>query len=234
MKRGSTTVAMPTGPGQLGMRLTVIMMKHTAWNELKDITPAFFEKYQDYSLATMSTGYVLAMTTEAIPPWTLVPSYEHAIRKHCYKIMAQQGMPFKLALEKSWKDATVKERHFTTPLALYAKRGYTAMTSSATATPGDKGSNGKIHERPLTSRYAFATTPKEAARRRLSVTSSMCARCALRIIQVQSVRRRMPRIPRARPTDKCRRFWQLRRYKLLLRRRCPCYTCLPVDHDRVI
>ena len=133
VKRGNTTVAMPTGPEQLRMRLTVmanalIMMKrkHTARNELKDITPAFFEKYKDM-----------------IPPWTLVLSHEHAVRKHCYKIMAQQGMPCKLALEKSWKDATVKERRLTTFLALYAKRGYNATTSLATATPGAKGSKGK-------------------------------------------------------------------------------------------
>ena len=69
-------------------------------------------------------------------------SYEHAIR-HCYKTLAQQGMPFKLALEKSWKDATVKECHFTTPLALYAMRGYGATTSLATPTLGDKGNKGK-------------------------------------------------------------------------------------------
>ena len=237
------------------MRLTVtanalimMKMKHTARHELKDITPTFFEEYKDYLLG----DYVYGLRASddyggMILPWTLVLSYEHAIRKHCYKIMAQQGMPFKLALEKSWKDATVKERHFTTPGALYAKRGYTSMTSSATATPGDNGSKGKGkgkgkgkkgHSRtpankPICFRYN-ATNPKEAARRRLSVTSSMCARYALGIIQLQSVRRRMPRIPRARPTDKCRRSRQLRRYKVILRKCCPCYTCLPVDHDRVI
>ena len=124
--------------------LIMMRMKHTARNELKDITPAFFEKYKDYLLG----DYVYGLRASddyggMIPPWTLVLSYEHAIRKHCYKTMAQQGLPFKLALEKSWKDATVKERHFTTPLALYAKRGYTA-TSTATpdATTG-KGNKGK-------------------------------------------------------------------------------------------
>ena len=57
VKRGNTTVAMPTGPEQLRMRLTVMAntlimmrMKHTARTELKDITPAFFEKYKDYLL----------------------------------------------------------------------------------------------------------------------------------------------------------------------------------------
>ena len=96
--------------------LIMMRMKHTARNELKDITPAFFEKYKDYLLG----DYVYGLRASddyggMIPPWTLVLSYEHAIRKHCYKTMAQQGLPFKLALEKSWKDATVKERHFTTP-----------------------------------------------------------------------------------------------------------------------
>ena len=158
VKRGNATVAMPTGPEQLRMRLTVMAstlimmrMKHTARNELKDITPAFFEKYKDYLLG----DYVYGLRASddyggMIPPWTLVLSYEHAIRKHairkhCYKTMAQQGLPFKLALEKSWKEATVKERHFTTPLALYAKRGYTA-TATSTATPDattGKGSKGK-------------------------------------------------------------------------------------------
>ena len=123
MKRGNTTVAMPTSPDQLRMRLTVMAnslimmrMKHAARNELKDITPAFFEKHRDYLLG----AYVYGLRASddyggMIPPWTLVLSYEHAIRKHCYKTMAQQGLPFKIALEKSWKDATVKERHFTTP-----------------------------------------------------------------------------------------------------------------------
>ena len=151
VKRGNTTVAMPTGPEQLRIRLTVtanalimMKMKHTARNELKDITPAFFEKYKDY----LRGDYVYGLRASddyggMMPPWTLVLSYEHAIRKHCYKTMAQQGMPFKLALEKSWKDATVKERHFTTPLALYAKRGYSATTSLATATAVDKANKGK-------------------------------------------------------------------------------------------
>ena len=124
VKRGNTTVAMPTGPEQLRMRLTVMAntlimmrMKHTARTELEDITPAFFEKYRDYLLG----DYVYGLRASddyggMIPPWTLVLSYEHAIRKHCYKTMAQQSLPFKLALENSWKDATVKERHFTTPL----------------------------------------------------------------------------------------------------------------------
>ena len=140
-------------------------------------------------------------------------SYEHAIRKHCYKTMAQQGLPFKLALEKSWKDATVKEKHFTAPLALYAKRGYGA---TATATPlrptlATRATRARARARPrarrgmlenlLTSRYASATIPREAARRKLSATSSTCACYVLGIILLRNVPRKTPRIPRAKVTD---------------------------------
>ena len=76
VKRGNTTVAMPTGPEQLRMRL-----KRTARMELKDITPAFFEQYKDYLFG----DYVYGLRASddyggMIPVWTLVLSYEHAIR----------------------------------------------------------------------------------------------------------------------------------------------------------
>ena len=119
VKRGNTTVALPAGPEQLRMRLAVMAnalimmkMKHAPRNELKDITPAFFEKYKDYLLV----DYVCGLRASddyggTMLPWTLVLSYEHAIRKHCYKIMAQ----LKLALEKSWKDDTVSRRDISQP-----------------------------------------------------------------------------------------------------------------------
>ena len=49
-------------------------------------------------------------------------NYEHAIRKHCYKVMATAGYSFGAALLHSYKEPSVKERNFTTPLALHAKR----------------------------------------------------------------------------------------------------------------
>ena len=63
-----------------------------------------------------------SLSGSLIPPWPLILSYEHAIRKHAYKLMATDGRSFGDALAKAYKEATVKERHFTTPLALHAKR----------------------------------------------------------------------------------------------------------------
>ena len=203
--------------------LIMMRMKHTARNELKDITPAFFEKYKDYLLG----DYVYGLRASddyggMIPPWTLVLSYEHAIRKHCYKTMAQQGLPFKLALEKSWKDATVKERHFTTPLALYAKRDTRlhprlqlprklppAKAIRARARASSRARRAMLGPQP-TSRYASATTPREAARRRVNAISSTYARYALAITLLPSARREIPGTLRARLTDTYR---QLLRYQ---------------------
>ena len=48
--------------------------------------------------------------------------HEHAIRKHAYKVMATAGYTFGAALVHAYKEPSVKERNFTTPLALHAKR----------------------------------------------------------------------------------------------------------------
>ena len=58
------------------------------------------------------------------PPWSLVLSYEHAVRKRAYSLMLTERLMLGAALEKAWKCPTTKERHFITPLALYSKRAY--------------------------------------------------------------------------------------------------------------
>ena len=57
--------------------------------------------------------------------------------------MTQQAIPFKQALETAWKEPTIKERHFNTPLALYAKRGYGLSGASADTAKGKDG-KGKV------------------------------------------------------------------------------------------
>ena len=101
----------------------MIKLKHPGRAELADVTFAAFERYKDYLLGDYCYG--LRSSEESgslIPPWPLILSYEHAIRKHAYKLMATDGRSFGDALAKAYKEATVKERHFTTPLALHAKR----------------------------------------------------------------------------------------------------------------
>ena len=74
---------MPSGPEQLRLRLTVlqnvlimIQLRHPGREELKDVTMALFERYKEYLLGDYCY---------------LVLQYEHAIRKHAYKVMATAG-----------------------------------------------------------------------------------------------------------------------------------------------
>ena len=130
VKKASSTVAMPTGPEQLRHRITVmfnalamIKLRHVNRIELSDVTSDIFDKYQDYLLGDYVYGLRSAEGVgSAIPPWTLVLGYDHAIRKLAHKLVSQEGYKLGEALKRAWKDPTVKERHFITPLALYAKR----------------------------------------------------------------------------------------------------------------
>ena len=96
IKKGSNSVALPTGPEQLRLRLRVmrnalamIKLKHTGRAELTDITADLFEKYKDYLFG----DYVYGLSTAGsmIPPWTLVLGYEHAVRKFANKLVSQEG-----------------------------------------------------------------------------------------------------------------------------------------------
>ena len=130
IRRGGSKTAMPSGPEQLRLRLTVvqnvlimIQLRHPGREELKDVTMALFERYKEYLLGDYCYGLRSSEDSGSlIPPWTLVLQYEHAIRKHAYKVMATAGYTFGAALVHAYKEPSVKERNFTTPLALHAKR----------------------------------------------------------------------------------------------------------------
>ena len=132
MRRGSTKVQEPANAEELRRRLSVlknamvmISLKHSNRHELQGTWEETIEQYKDYLLG----DYVYGLSakdaegqTFASPPWKLVIAYERAIRKQAVKIVNMEGKPYTVALKIAWKDATVKERNFTTPLALYAKR----------------------------------------------------------------------------------------------------------------
>jgi hypothetical protein len=152
VKKGSSTVALPTGPEQLRRRLSVmqncIMMlasKHVNREEIQDVDKDVFDRYKDYLLG----DYVWGLSSTDLqgqqiqtPPWSLVLSYEQAIRKRAYVIMIKERLQLGAALEQAWKCPTVKERHFITPLALYSKRSYGASSPSAPS-PGLWNAKGK-------------------------------------------------------------------------------------------
>eukprot|EP00435_Cladocopium_sp_Y103_P032099 s929_g8.t1 len=152
VKKGSSTVPMPTGPEQLRRRLSVMQnclmmlgMKHVSREEIQDVTKDVFDRYKDYILG----DYVWGLSSTDLngqqiqtPPWSLVLSYENAVRKRAYSLMINEKLMIGAALEKAWKCPTTKERHFITPLALYSKRSYPPQNTSSPA-PGNWNPKGK-------------------------------------------------------------------------------------------
>ena len=123
-----------TGPEQLRKRLSVMQnallmlkLKYTGREEIADVEKDCFEKCKDYLLGDFCWGLSstdLHGNMVQTPPWSLVLSYEQAIRKRACALMLSESYPFGKALQTAWKDPVVKERRFITPLALYSKRSY--------------------------------------------------------------------------------------------------------------
>ena len=173
VKRGTTTVSLPTGPEQLRRRLSVMLhailmlaLKHTNCEEIQDVTRDLFERYKDYLLG----DYVWGLSSTDLqgnqiqtPPWSLILSYEQAIRERAYTLMITEHVRLGTALEMAWKCPTTKERHFITPLALYSKRSYPS-SSWGDWNPKGKGKTGKGQSQKGKSKGKGAGTTPEGTK----------------------------------------------------------------------
>ena len=128
--KAAARVELPKNPEELRARVTLLgvawMMigyAHTNRAWLQGITPQLWQDYLKYLLGEFVWGLVgrdAQGHTVATPSWLQVLAYEHAVRKHAWKLVALAGRRFSDALQEAWKDPVVKERNFTTPLALSA------------------------------------------------------------------------------------------------------------------
>lgn len=160
VRKGAARIKEPENPESLRMRLTVmrnamqmIALKHTNRAELQGDYTKAFEEYKEYLLGEHVYGLNAKDAdglTIAAPPFRLVLAYEKAVRKEAMRRVNQEQTPFPRALKMGWKDPTTKERHFTTPLALSAKRPAQAVGQWAQEGPTSKkgkmdtkGSKGK-------------------------------------------------------------------------------------------
>ena len=133
VKKGASTIPLPTGPEQLRRRLTVMVnailmlaIKHTNREEIQDVTRDLFERYKDYVLGTMY-GAFLQQTSKATRfnrRLDLGAFIRAGDQKEGILVDDHRWPQIGAALEQAWKCPTTKERHFITPLALYSKRSY--------------------------------------------------------------------------------------------------------------
>ena len=118
VKKGTTSVPLPTGPEQLRRRLTVMLhglmmlvLKHSNREEIQDVSRDLFERYKDYILG----DYVWGLSSTDLqgnqvqtPPWSLILSYEQIIRKRAYSLMISDHLKLGSALEQAWKCPVTK------------------------------------------------------------------------------------------------------------------------------
>jgi hypothetical protein len=144
MRKGSSSIEEPKNPEQLRKRLKVLSLglmmlslKHTNRQFLAPINPQLFEDFVSYLLSD-NCYYLAGKSAEGYnvngPSWQQLLIYEYQIRKRAWASVQNQGLDFPTALRTAWKDASVKERFLTTPIALAnaggSKRSYDGEGSS--------------------------------------------------------------------------------------------------------
>ena len=103
----------------------MLKLKFPGRSDLQDLTPELFERYKEYLLGDYVHNLQARDSSDNVvhtPPWQLVLAYEQAVRKQAFHYMVLDSLSIAAAWEKAWKDPVTKERHFSTPLSLHAKR----------------------------------------------------------------------------------------------------------------
>ena len=146
--RTSPTVALPRDPEELRTRTSLVgrawafvaLMQPNA-AVLQGATPQTWQSYLDYLLGPnvhrLHSRDEYGNITHS-PSWNLLLSYELEIRRKMVSIMTEYSTPLHQALQKAMNDPVVKERYFTTPLALHGVKRK-ASDSDLPFTPGRKG-----------------------------------------------------------------------------------------------
>ena len=155
LRKGSSEVALPSTPEQLRFRLKIwgtgiqmIALKHSNQGCLQDLSPQDVEDYLSYLLGEHVyglTGKTPSGDTVAAPSWPQLLVYELQIRKHMYDLMVNKGTKAPDALKAAYRDSVVKERHFTTPIALSAtsKQPFDSYSATRMNKGSGKGKGGK-------------------------------------------------------------------------------------------
>jgi len=117
----------------LGRSWCMAALLHTHRPYLKDATPAMFDRYVGYLLGRFVLGLVSQGppgTPVSSPSWAAVLHYDHEVRKQAMRYLLT-GSTLGEAFQKSMDDPVVRERSFTTPLALsHLKKGRTEEEGS--------------------------------------------------------------------------------------------------------
>ena len=142
LRKATHSCDLPANPEDLRQRLTVLLnclmmmaLQHTNRSEVQNFRPTFVHEYTKYLLGEHVWQMIAKDNdgnTVVTPHWGLIIQYEQAIRKKAFRDTQETGVPLVTTIKNAWLDPLVKERSFTTPLALTTAAGtHINATSSA-------------------------------------------------------------------------------------------------------
>ena len=146
LRKAISVAPPPANPEELRKRITVMLnclgmmaLQNTNRDELQGFPNSFLNQYTGYLLGE-HVWLMVARDNEGntiiTPHWGLVVAYELAIRKKAYITMQETGTRLHICIRNAWLDPLVKERAFTTPLAISSASG---RAINATAQPSTMG-----------------------------------------------------------------------------------------------
>ena len=137
----------------LGHHFVFLRMLHPTRKELEGVNPFTFSTYTDYMLSKRVARLQAEDEKGQVyhtPTLRQVLTYDYYVRKKAMELL-EASKPLGEALKEAYEDATIKERHFTTPLSVSAvAQGATARSRSpppsggaSSSAKGAKGKKGK-------------------------------------------------------------------------------------------
>ena len=158
LKRGSVEAPAPTNQEQLRYRiklwttaLIMLSLRNSNRAMIQNLCPQDAEDYLTYLLGDFCfgmTGLNSEGHTIAAPSWPQLLIYEFQVRKRMYHLMFSENVQAPEALKSAYRDPVVKERYFTTPVALasVARRPFNAFNADGSKELVSKRSGASIRQ----------------------------------------------------------------------------------------
>jgi len=103
----------------LGITYTLARYKHGHRTWLQGAAPAIWTTHVEWILGEDIAGFRVTVAGQAhCPAWSQVLHFEHEVRKEATRLMAYEGHSLASSFELCRRDTTLKERHFSTPVAI--------------------------------------------------------------------------------------------------------------------
>ena len=123
VKRSLTRVTLPRNTEELrsrvallGITYVVARLKHPGHAWLATATPDVFRMHTEYILGKRVHGLRIKVGgEERTPPWTLVLSYEHEVRKAAVEKISYERLDLAAALKAVYADVEHRQLNFLTP-----------------------------------------------------------------------------------------------------------------------